>query len=411
MWEGPIGKTFAAHALRTDDWAERAGYPSRLVPLTDRIPLALTDARVGHIWQGVRDDLLDAYRTGGRIVEAGPCYIVMHDWSGGKGLDSSSFLFSTKGDLHFEDMHWLPTMNGQGPIYQVLDAETGKVFIDLSGPRPVIDIDEPHFHLFGNENFGHWVCDVLGRLLAAELFAPEIARLPLLVDKILDPQRQFLKRIGFDNPLRLLHRPGEAAPVYRFHRLFITSPPPCTLAFPLIQARVLQAVGEGAGDRGGRYFLSRRHLFPRHRIENEPAVESCLAAFGFETLHSGDSDPVGDMRRMRAADIVVLPYGAALGNLPMTGPRCQIILLGPDFLLTDRFEHPILRYFRRYLFPFLDRIQLIAGTAPPNRPPPAADAQGPFVFNMRSFDEPFEYDVKSLTLAVMNAEKALIRRR
>lgn len=416
MTDSPIGKAFAGHALRIGDWAQRAGYLIRHLPLDDRVPPALTEGMVGRVWQSVRDDLLKAYRSGYRIVEAGPCYLVMHDWSGGRGLNSSSFLFSTKGDLYFEDQHWLPMMNGQGPIYQVLDAETGKTFFDLTQPREIIDIAEPHFHLIGNENFGHWVQEIIPRLLAAELFQPEIARLPLVLDKILDPQRDFLAGIGFDNPLKVLHRPGEPVAVYRFQRLFVTSQPPCTLTYPLVQDRVRHAVETAPGSRAPlgnkRYFLSRRRFFPRHRIDNDAEIGACLESFGFETLVSDDFDQIDDMRRMVEAEIVVLPYGAGMGNLPMTGPHCQIILLGPNFLVEDRYDHPVLRFFRHYLIPFFDRLQFVSGTVPPDQPPLATDPAGNIVFNVKTFDYPFAYDIRALTQAVLNAEKALrVRRR
>ncbi|MBI4968590.1 MAG: glycosyltransferase family 61 protein [Rhodospirillales bacterium] len=408
MTASPIGKRFAAHAVPLGPWAERAGYPIRHQPLEGRVPDSLLDPTVRRPWSRVQTELLAKHNEGYLVVEAGPVDIVLHDWTDERGTNATAYLFSTKGDLYIEDPHWLTILNGQGPIFQVLDAATSKVFFDLSACATVVEVDEPYLYLGGHDNFGHWMCEIVARLMGVCRQASDLLDLPFLFDKLTEPQRAFLRHLGFENPIRILQAPGARTYAYRFRHLFIAALPPCTFSFPLMHERIRRTTNDAKDGTGGRYFLSRRQLVPRHRIANEAAIETCLKAFGFETHLSDVFDPIADMRRIGQAEMLVLPYGAALGNLPMTGPECQIIVLGPDFLLTDRFEHPVLHYSRRYLFPFLDRLQLIPGTLPPNQPSPIDD-RGDLHINLLQFDVPYVYRVEALAMAVLNAEKRLGR--
>lgn len=403
---GP-GAVFRGKILSPTDWGKRASFETLTARFDDSSLKDADPAAMPHVWRTVANDQIGLHGQPFTLVKGKPAWAVMYDWSNGKGDNSSSFLFSDVGDLMLYDLQWIPLLKNQGPILEVYPEESEATF-DLTLDREVIEVNEPHLYIIGRENHGHWIFDHLPLLFATRKFFPDIAALPLVFDKMLPDHPAYLDLFGFKNRHLLLHRPKRTNVIWKFKELYtvgILSSLDCAHLAQEEAAKVARPMG---GDAPKRLFLSRDRFSPRNRIADEPKMQAFLEARGFHILRPELLNPQETVDLMQQAEILVLPYGAGLGNLPLANAKTQIILLAPSFLVENRFENEVLRYFRRFVLPFHDRIRFVGGERPGEKP---FGEVAELNFSVVTFDLPLEYDLKKLDFCLMQAEAARIRAR
>jgi hypothetical protein len=397
---------FTGRVLPPYDWGSRAGYeiytaPFGNEPLADIDPLAMPD-----IWRFVAREQLEQRKQGFYLVKASPAWLVIHTHvADGKRAE---FLFSHTGDLMFYDP-LLTTFLGENGIIQKTFPEAGAAAFDLRLDFDVVEINQPHLYSVSRDNFGHWIYDAMPRLLATQRYFPAVADLPLVFDKILPDFPDYLDLFGFsNNPRTILPRNGKANVIYRFDELYVPAMLPALDGSSLLQQAT--ATAAHALPKGGlkRLYLSRDLLAPRHRVTNEDEMQAHLEQRGFEICRPHLMGAQETIRLMQQAEILVLPYGASLGNLPLANPGAQIIILAPSFLVENRFDDPVLRYFRHYLLPLHQRVSFVSGEPPPEHEPLVDETTGVLNFTLETFDRPLVYDLRKLDICLMQAEKKLI---
>jgi hypothetical protein len=401
------GSAFEGRALDALDWAREAGYECLHTQDVSLIPPSLRQAAIPYVWHEVRQNVLALEARGMSAAKGAPCLALVHN-----GERVYQMLFSSRDDLYAEDVEWLPVPFGEGTTAAgafrfVQDAADLRFPFDLSAARDMTEITQPHLYIRAPANFGHWVLDFLTTLLSAIHVFPELDRLPLALAQLHDDQRRILNALGFeDERLHVLEAPWETSRIFRFETAYVPSSGRHPLGYSLVRERVAQALGTPEARRRRRLFLSRHNFFPRHRIDNEPEVESLLRERGFETLFPDKMDPIELLTCVSEAEMIALPFGAGNGNLAMCGAHCQILMLVPEFFAADRFDSVLLRVQRSYLLPFFERIHFVIGQ-PVNQEGQAMDEQGRLNWGLSSLDAPYRFDPKTLDHALLNAEKLL----
>jgi len=172
----------------------------------------------------------------------------------------------------------------------------------------------------GQDNYYHWLVDVLPRL--ALVWSGDVVVDRYAINAALPFQAETLRILGIPRErvisaqnagqvkARTLVVPsltGHAAPwVCRFLRdkLMRGMPAPKGLPSKLYLAR---------GTRG------------RRRVTNERQLLDFLARDGFEVVDCGRMSVVEQINAFAAADIVIAPHGAALSNLVFCKPRTKVV--------------------------------------------------------------------------------------
>lgn len=179
--------------------------------------------------------------------------------------------------------------------------------------------------LFWWDNYYHWHCDVLPRLLRV---------LPEMTDEvriILPPdlkkwQLRSLELIGL-NPDRCVAYTDRRP--WKVERLLWAAPVAMSgdhdmqamVALRDLIWRKLNCTPVSPG--GRRLFLIRRNTHGR-RIENEKEILSMLLSHGFEPLDCGAVDYDTQVKLFTNAECVVAPHGAALTNLIWAPPATKV---------------------------------------------------------------------------------------
>ncbi len=204
----------------------------------------------------------------------------------------------------------------------------------------------------GDDNYYHFLMDVLGRLAVAEHASDVAAPDRWFVPVRTRFQRELLDLVGIGTELRL-----DAAehPHVRADVLVVPAPPAMTEKNPpwvvqWLRERLLPRARLPRPRR--RIFVTRGPSANNRTVVNEAAVLALLAERGFVAIDPGAMSVVEQIEAFAGAELIVGPHGAALANLVFASAGAAVVELFPaGCLLPDYWRLacgvPGLRY--RYL--------------------------------------------------------------
>ena len=160
------------------------------------------------------------------------------------------------------------------------------------------------------DNYFHWLFDILPKLAVAEALAIRFTHLHVATHH--SYQRQSLSRLGID-PAMIIHAErGEQVQastlVAVMNQDAFTSIPAWACQF--LRDRFLSMPAR----RGERLYVSRADA-PRRRIRNEQQVITWLVDMGFRIVEAGRLDFAGQIELFAAADIIIGAHGAGLAKI------------------------------------------------------------------------------------------------
>ncbi len=407
-WEAQA--VFEAKALSAREWAETGGdallaraAPSHFSSDLERLPVLAG-------WEGLKHEMLGHLACGHEIVRASQARILIHDWkktnpAGGR----SSFVFSKTGGWWNPESYWLFLIGQPMGPYLATYPERRTALLDFTGPAQTVRLEGAYIYLGGQGNWGHWIIDIIGNLSVALDNHPELVGLPLILDGITDEQRQSLRLLGLGHhPLIELGAYADEERIFLPDTLYMLDKAPAPVIRDSLRRRMEKAAPPVEGVHPKRLFLSRAHLKPRHRVDNEDAVRALLQDRGFVTVHP-EQEPVAKLlSMMRQAEIVAMPQGAAFGNLPFAPQDAAFIVLSPPILASARFDSPLLRQFRRVFLGFGEQLQIVEG-----EPADGVDwidpKTGVLTFAISMFDQPCRFHPGLIDMALLRAEAWRIR--
>jgi hypothetical protein len=398
---------FESKALDALDWAREAGYECLRAKGETLTPESLKSAELPYVWNEVRADALNFEARGFNVAQGKPCFALVDN-----GTPVVQMLFSTQRDLFTEEVEWLPVAVGgeSAPSSRIRDIHSlasQRFNLDIAHSEDVTEVREPCLYIRVPENFGHFALDFLTTLFTAIHFFPELASLPLAMAQLRDDQRRLLSAFGYgQDRLLILETPKNQKSWFRLETAYAPSSGRNPLGYSLLQERAAALEGLALNPGSRRLFLSRRNFRPRHRIANEEEIEALLLARGFDILCPETLDPLDVLSRVREAEMILLPFGAGNGHLAMAPQTCQILMLAPEFLVSDQFDSARLRIQRSYLLPFFNRIHFVAGQ-PETNEGQAIGQDGKLSWDLAVLNAPHIYSVRAVDQAILNAEKCL----
>lgn len=320
-------------------------------------------------------------------------------------LSQSTSLLSKNDDLLIHETFWLPFLEGSGFILKS-DCDAGTVVIDDFPYGQIDEFDMPLLFYSGNENWGHWIIDVLGSLLALEHF-PELADRKILFSLLTPVQMECLDLIGISKDrVMFLPAPSITTSSILLRDATITSPPPGSLIYPWLSEKMRQGAGGPSPSAAERIFLSRRRYYPSHRICNQDEVERLFEDRGFQILTPETMSVTDYVRAVSRARMIAGASGGALGNFLLAPTNCLQIHLMPDEFRNNFSGSSVLnrKFFGKYYYPLLDRLTMIFGDTANPLSQAFAKEGGNGVLGL---DLPPVFDLKALDHAIMMAEKRL----
>ncbi|MBM3515388.1 MAG: glycosyltransferase family 61 protein [Alphaproteobacteria bacterium] len=193
----------------------------------------------------------------------------------------------------------------------------------------------------GKINFGHFMIEALARVSTLS-WAPSLQTLPIAVYEDLPRNHvEFLELLGYTADRRIaVSRQGPAS----FTRVWLLSAPICrtsVTAFPYIWPSsiwglraAMAYLAPGDVKHQKRLFIPRRGARWR-RLVNESSVQVTLSKFGFESVDLATDGAEDQIRRVAAAEMIVVSQGAAGAITVFSSPHCVVIeLMPPRFAAT-----------------------------------------------------------------------------
>lgn len=216
----------------------------------------------------------------------------------------------------------------------VLGLEQPDWLVDPSS-LPVEEVEGGVF-IGGHENYGHFLWEILSRVMAARHF-PHLRALPLHVLIHAPYQREALAMAAGGAPLREI----AAFPrLIRFRRSYAPRDLSYWAAIRHVRAALLRACGL-ATDSGkvgplsetpSRLFLSRASYWPqRHRIADEALFDDLLAQRGVASMQVDRLSMPATIRLFAAARLIVGATGAQFANLPFCQPDARVLDLAAGY--------------------------------------------------------------------------------
>jgi capsular polysaccharide biosynthesis protein len=185
---------------------------------------------------------------------------------------------------------------------------------------------------FGMRTWGHWLGELVPKILCVEAMQPGRYRYlfpaPLMSDPLLRPQRESLEFYGLGPDRLLLLQPGRS---YRFRELAaVTS----VWADHMVHPAAVELMRKGAGihgegiDRTDRIALLRRESSTRN-LANVEEIEWFLRSHGWRIIDIGELSFAQQVATFEAASAVVSVLGSGLAGL-MYAPRgVKVLTLAP----------------------------------------------------------------------------------
>ena len=199
-------------------------------------------------------------------------------------------------------------------------------------------------------NYAHWMTEILSKCVILSL-SDELRDIPLLVDVGLPKNMYESLRYLFGEDreiicvdrwelVKVVNSVTISQPGYEpylqdgIHERKISSR--VTAFSPEIFQRmnnILQTAHmENAATHGNRIYLSRgTGSSNMRRLINACEIEDCLREYQFEAIDSAALSFAEQVAACRAAEIIVVPVGAALANMILAPKGCMIIALAPYY--------------------------------------------------------------------------------
>jgi capsular polysaccharide biosynthesis protein len=179
---------------------------------------------------------------------------------------------------------------------------------------------------WGMSNYGHFVYDALGSILAVEE-AGLLDRFPMHVPPLLPWQKALIRLVFPDMPLR-----EAQAPVIQVGNVVFSTAMDHVLHVPgplvaRLRERVRGRVRPGQG--GLRLYISRRSQHMRVMVD-EPLLEAALAARGFDIIRPERLSVAEQIRLFRGAGVIVGASGAGLANVLFADAGAKVIEIQPQ---------------------------------------------------------------------------------
>ncbi len=204
-----------------------------------------------------------------------------------------------------------------------LDADTPTFTPPSDAPRlTAASIGLP----WGMSNYGHFVYDALGSILAVEE-AGLLERFPMHVPPLIPWQRALIRLVFPDMPVR-----EARAPVIHIETVVFSTAMDHVLHIPgPLVARLRERVRARvpAGQVGRRLYISRRSQHMRVMVD-EPQLEAALAGLGFEIIRPERLSVADQIRLFKEASVIVGASGAGLANVLFADAGAKVIEIQPQ---------------------------------------------------------------------------------
>ena len=280
------------------------------------------------LWKESIKTYFENMSTDYHVVHAKNVIINSFGWSSKEqpdAIDGQFDMFSPSYDMFVEDRFWLPYIAGKG-MFRSLSPDCLKMVIDFTSSR-IVKITGKCVFIGSRINFGHWMAEFLSKMAAFEKISGK-TEYKLLFAALSKNQKAALSLLGI-RPSQIIELEvllGQSIR-YHFEDLLFIPHVPLTVASNYLRNRFAEAVSRP--DQGPeRVYISRRMLFPRHRVANIDEVEEFFQKKGFLIISNLKDIPFKDQVSLLSnVKIMVVTAGADWGNLSMCNNRAAIIVL------------------------------------------------------------------------------------
>ncbi|MBF0270416.1 MAG: glycosyltransferase family 61 protein [Alphaproteobacteria bacterium] len=372
----------------------------RHLDLTALVPKLPDPQTLPRGWDCLIREESERFAKGFWCAEEENAFLLGNTWRYSQTYDRHFYPMSSGGDVLFPEPHWAEMLKGKSFIADV-DIEKRTCLIDISAYPPMAHCADPVLYVGGSPNWGHWMADILGRLMALDYF-PDLSGYRLAFGGLTQGQSECLDLLGISHDRRMiLDLKDRTFGTFSFDHLAVPSSPPLAMAYPWLHKKMAAGLQAKAGRQGPeRVYLSRRSFFPAHRVFNQDEVEALLASRGFEIV-AAETLGVAELISLLAnAKIVLSPIGAGLGNFLLAPQDAVLIHLMPDFLQVDFDKNVLFTNWMRYYYPIRDRLILVFGMFDGQDQQDFSAAHG-----ISGHDRPARYSLADLDRAIMTAEK------
>lgn len=336
------------------------------------------------------------------IVHASEATLIQQPWLSANRMILDYYLLSSGGDLLFSDPRWAQGIVGKCFITS-LEGDGCACAISLDDYPQLGRFEEPCFEMGASENWGHWMADILPKLLVYDELADRDSR--RLVFGHLNPAMlESLELLGID-PAHHVAVGGEAQPRarYVFADLAVAGPVDRAAAYAYLRRRFQESL-PASGQEGKRIYFSRAHMRPRSRVYNDEAVEQHFRRLGFDIVRGDELSVAQSVRLMVGAEIVAATLGAAFGNFMLAGENAEFICLFPE-PMRQQGGHLGFSSWLAYYEPFFPRMGVVWGGFGDSEQAYAKE------HGLLLADIAASYDLAQIDMALMQAEKRLMLKR
>ncbi len=256
--------------------------------------------------------------------------------------------------------------------------------VGVSRPVEVVENEVLLVSRFGVSTWGHWIGELLPKLLLAERACPGRFRYALpghVIDaaqsrSIWSSIRESIMACGVD-PSRIL--PLHDDRDYRFAKSWAVTPVWSDhMIHPAAGEILRQATSHIAPSGPSKLAVSRDARFKR-QIANADAVQSLIERRGFESETTGGLRFVEQVARFKAVDQVFGVLGSDLTNLIFAKTGVGLISVAPD-IFGDRFFYALV----------LDREGMMADMRGPVVTPEPIEHKGTFALDLDALESAFD---------------------
>lgn len=305
-------------------------------------------------------------------------------------LDERFDVFSASDMLVYDD-YWLPWISWIGP-FGALSPDRRRFQISFEGAEER-SVAGRHMFIGSRGNWGHWLLDFASKLVHLKDYPGDEA-VPLVFGPLGKGHRNSLRHLGVAEE-RIVEMPLHHGRFtrWRFENLEIIPEVPKPQAFHFLRGAFAASRAAEPGPK--RVFLSRKSQFPRHRVANGREVTALLEKLDFTVVEIETLPFAEQLRVLQDAEVIVLSFGADIGNLAMCNPDAACVML-------------ISQEYGRTLDPELVRreaISAVFGNGLPTVPVygTVLDAGVSMPYSRNIMDAPAHFDVGALAAAVEKA--------
>jgi len=305
------------------------------------------------------------YDVASSVVESPGARVGCFKWLYPDGRsDEWALAFTRENATFFADMTYVPYCD----YIQAFEPVSGNAIFSFGGSSVVeVSGSGRFFFIGGRENYLHWLADHLALALFDEC-QDVVKNATLVCNDVTEWQQRVLAFFGLNNPILRLQAPLPKPVFYRFPSLTVPTGFPVPERFAALRRRFAQIHGEPEAH-GGRIYLSRAKLRPRHRVANEEEVAALFERRGFRVLYP-ETMPLAVVARLCAnASIVANAPGSSHGNFFVFSPPNAVLISLTSGLFLGDVDYVQAAAGAVLLVPFLDRIVSVYG-APAGLPNP-----------------------------------------